>query len=80
MWIVMEKKTENIDGEIVEIVKCKLFGVCKPEMCPAWTELDDWQGCALSLAEMGVTEALRSGARSLDKFMEIARRVLGPPK
>lgn len=77
---MVQKKKEEIKGEIV---KCKLLGLCRPDICPAYMELEDWQGCALSLAEIGVTEAIRDGARSLDKFstlIAIGRALLGPRK
>lgn len=66
------------EKENIEIVKCGFFGVCRPDICPGYIELTDWQGCALQIGEMGVTEALRDGARALDQIIENIRQILGP--
>lgn len=71
----MEKQN---DKENVEIVKCKVFGVCRPDVCPAWIVLTDWQGCAFQLSEMVVKESVREGARSLDQIMAGIIKLLDP--
>lgn len=72
------KESPKPKPEEGEIVKCKLFGICRPDVCPGYIILDDWEGCALELSEMAVKESLRDGARALDQFMDNITKLLGP--
>lgn len=56
---------------------CKICPIknteCTGDACPAWLELDDWEGCVLEFSLGAVRDVVTEGAKTLDEICSLLR-------